>query len=156
MRAERRHVDVHQLLQQQLTVSAIARRLRLDRKTVRRLGASVTMLASELLLNGVDRIRTIRRGLEVWLEEREYESVMQLQDRHRTDPFSRGLTGQAAEPMRGLRCLSGDPVFISVVEAQPLSARSDSSIRLAHLARLHLHPLQPRFGTRPVAEKDRV
>ncbi len=37
------------------------------------------MLASELLLNGVDRIRTIRRGLEVWLEEREYESVMQLQ-----------------------------------------------------------------------------
>ncbi|SRR6266508_2033374 len=79
MRAERRHVDVHQLLQQQLTVSAIARRLRLDRKTVRRLGASVTMLASELLLNGVDRIRTIRRGLEVWLEEREYESVMQLQ-----------------------------------------------------------------------------
>jgi dihydroorotate dehydrogenase (fumarate) len=42
-------------------------------------GANVTMLASELLLNGVDRLRQIRHDLEAWLVEREYESVRQLQ-----------------------------------------------------------------------------
>ncbi len=42
-------------------------------------GANVTMLASELLLNGVDRIRAILTDLERWLETREYESVQQLQ-----------------------------------------------------------------------------
>jgi dihydroorotate dehydrogenase (fumarate) len=41
-------------------------------------GANVTMLASELLLNGVDRLRDLRRDLEAWLVEREYESVTQL------------------------------------------------------------------------------
>jgi dihydroorotate dehydrogenase (fumarate) len=42
-------------------------------------GANVTMMASELLLNGVDRLRDIRRDLVAWLIEREYESVRQLQ-----------------------------------------------------------------------------
>jgi dihydroorotate dehydrogenase (fumarate) len=42
-------------------------------------GANVTMMASELLLNGVDRIRAIRRDLEAWLVEREYVSIKQLQ-----------------------------------------------------------------------------
>jgi dihydroorotate dehydrogenase (fumarate) len=42
-------------------------------------GANVTMLASELLLHGVDRLREIRRDLDAWLVEREYESVRQLQ-----------------------------------------------------------------------------
>jgi len=41
-------------------------------------GANVTMMASELLLNGVDRLRDLRRDLEAWLVEREYESVTQL------------------------------------------------------------------------------
>jgi len=36
-------------------------------------GANVTMLASELLLNGADRIHATLRDLEAWLEEREYE-----------------------------------------------------------------------------------
>jgi dihydroorotate dehydrogenase (fumarate) len=42
-------------------------------------GANVTMMASELLLNGVGRLRDMRRDLEAWLVEREYESVKQLQ-----------------------------------------------------------------------------
>jgi dihydroorotate dehydrogenase (fumarate) len=42
-------------------------------------GANVTMLASELLLSGVDRLRDLRRDLVAWLVEREYESIKQLQ-----------------------------------------------------------------------------
>ena len=42
-------------------------------------GASVTMVASELLRNGVGRLREILIDLERWLVEYEYESVNQLQ-----------------------------------------------------------------------------
>jgi dihydroorotate dehydrogenase (fumarate) len=42
-------------------------------------GASVTMLASELLRNGIGRISEILIDLERWLVEYEYESVNQLQ-----------------------------------------------------------------------------
>jgi dihydroorotate dehydrogenase (fumarate) len=42
-------------------------------------GASVTMLASELLRNGVGRLREILIDLDRWLVEYEYESVNQLQ-----------------------------------------------------------------------------
>ena len=42
-------------------------------------GAKVTMMASELLQNGVDRIGQILRGLQVWMEEHDYESVQQMQ-----------------------------------------------------------------------------
>ena len=41
-------------------------------------GASVTMLASELLLNGIERLSVIRSDMERWMEEREYESVAQM------------------------------------------------------------------------------
>jgi dihydroorotate dehydrogenase (fumarate) len=42
-------------------------------------GACVTMVASELLRNGVSRIQEILVDLERWLVEYEYESVNQLQ-----------------------------------------------------------------------------
>lgn len=42
-------------------------------------GANVTMLASELLRNGVGRLNEILVDLERWLDEYEYESVNQLQ-----------------------------------------------------------------------------
>jgi dihydroorotate dehydrogenase (fumarate) len=42
-------------------------------------GASITMLASELLQHGIKRIQVLRAGLEAWLTEKEYESVAQLQ-----------------------------------------------------------------------------
>ncbi len=42
-------------------------------------GANVTMLASELLRNGVKRLQILRSGVEAWLVENEYESLSQLQ-----------------------------------------------------------------------------
>jgi len=41
-------------------------------------GAKVTMMASELLQNGVRRVREVLRDLEVWMDEHEYASVAQM------------------------------------------------------------------------------
>ncbi len=41
-------------------------------------GANVTMLASALLLHGVERLHRIETDLLAWLEEHEYESISQL------------------------------------------------------------------------------
>ncbi|MCB0062076.1 MAG: dihydroorotate dehydrogenase-like protein [Caldilineaceae bacterium] len=41
-------------------------------------GAKVTMTASELLRNGVGRIRDMRADLAQWMEDHEYESVTQM------------------------------------------------------------------------------
>jgi dihydroorotate dehydrogenase (fumarate) len=41
-------------------------------------GAKVTMMASELLQNGIRRIGQILNELATWMEEHEYESVMQM------------------------------------------------------------------------------
>jgi dihydroorotate dehydrogenase (fumarate) len=42
-------------------------------------GADVTMLASELLLGGISRIRAIRQDLLTWLVDHEYTAIAQLQ-----------------------------------------------------------------------------
>jgi dihydroorotate dehydrogenase (fumarate) len=42
-------------------------------------GARVTMMASELLHNGIGRIGEILEGVRMWMEEHEYESVTQMQ-----------------------------------------------------------------------------
>lgn len=42
-------------------------------------GAKVTMMASELLQNGVSRIGEILSGVNNWMEENEYESIAQMQ-----------------------------------------------------------------------------
>jgi len=42
-------------------------------------GAKVTMMASELLRNGVGRIGEVVEGMATWMEEHEYESVRQMQ-----------------------------------------------------------------------------
>ena len=42
-------------------------------------GSSVTMLASAVLTNGIDHLQTVLQGLKTWMEEREYESVEQMQ-----------------------------------------------------------------------------
>jgi dihydroorotate dehydrogenase (fumarate) len=41
-------------------------------------GASVNMLASELLHNGVERVPAILADLQKWMEEHEYDSVTQM------------------------------------------------------------------------------
>ncbi len=42
-------------------------------------GAKVTMLASELLKNGYDRIPDILATMQAWMEENEYKSIQQMQ-----------------------------------------------------------------------------
>jgi dihydroorotate dehydrogenase (fumarate) len=42
-------------------------------------GADVTMLASELMLNGIERLRSIQAELSEWLTEHEYTSIRRLQ-----------------------------------------------------------------------------
>lgn len=42
-------------------------------------GASVTMMASELLKNGIPRLTEIERQLQMWLADHEYDSVARLQ-----------------------------------------------------------------------------
>jgi dihydroorotate dehydrogenase (fumarate) len=42
-------------------------------------GAKVTMMASELLRNGIHRIGEVLDGMHTWMEEHEYSSVAQLQ-----------------------------------------------------------------------------
>lgn len=60
-------------------------------------GASVTMLCSVLLKNGLDRIRAIETEISDWMVEHDYESVRQLQgsisQKHCADPtaFERAL-----------------------------------------------------------------
>ena len=53
-------------------------------------GAKVTMVASELLQNGVRRIKEILREMEIWMDEHEYESVAQMigsmSQQHCTEP----------------------------------------------------------------------
>ncbi len=53
-------------------------------------GAKVTMMASELLQNGLRRIKEILRETEEWMDEREYESVAQMigsmSQQHCTEP----------------------------------------------------------------------
>ena len=42
-------------------------------------GAKVTMLASELLQNGLERISILLYDLQVWMQEHEYKSIKQMQ-----------------------------------------------------------------------------
>ena len=41
-------------------------------------GANVTMMASELLQNGVDRIIDVLGDVAIWLREHEYDSLQQM------------------------------------------------------------------------------
>lgn len=41
-------------------------------------GADVAMVCSELLVNGVGRITEMLKGLEQWMEEKEYSSIQQM------------------------------------------------------------------------------
>lgn len=41
-------------------------------------GANVTMMTSELLAHGIDRLAQIRADLQFWMEEHEYESITEM------------------------------------------------------------------------------
>ena len=42
-------------------------------------GAKVAMMTSALLLHGIDRLSVVRNDLAAWMEEKEYESITQMQ-----------------------------------------------------------------------------
>jgi dihydroorotate dehydrogenase (fumarate) len=42
-------------------------------------GADITMLCSALLRNGINHLRVIEGGLQQWMEQRDYESVREMQ-----------------------------------------------------------------------------
>lgn len=75
-------------------------------------GANVTMMASELLRNGVGRIREVRDELVRWMEENEYESVAQMQGSmsqiHVADPEA----FERANYMRVLQSWRQDPTGV--------------------------------------------
>ena len=55
-------------------------------------GASVAMLASELLANGIARVAEILADLETWMIEHEYESI--TPDARQHEPARRGRAGR--------------------------------------------------------------
>ncbi len=66
-------------------------------------GASVTMMASELLSNGVHRLEQILHDLEIWLEVHEYESVAQLTGSMSVEHSGQPAAFERANYMRVLR-----------------------------------------------------
>jgi dihydroorotate dehydrogenase (fumarate) len=65
-------------------------------------GANVTMLASELLLSGVERLRHIRQDLERWLTDREYDSIEQLRECIRRQPVTEPSAFERSQYLRAV------------------------------------------------------
>lgn len=66
-------------------------------------GASVTMLCSVLLKNGIDQIQLIEQGLIDWMEEHEYESVLQMQGSMSQKNSSNPSAFERAQYMKALK-----------------------------------------------------
>jgi len=82
-------------------------------------GATVTMLCSTLLRNGINHIRYIEQGLQEWMEKHEYESVLQMRGSmsqiHCADPgaferaqYMRAVKGIQHVMVTGRESWSGD------------------------------------------------
>lgn len=72
-------------------------------------GAKVTMMTSELLQNGLGRIEEILRGMLVWMEEREYESVFQMQGSMSQQSVAEPAAFERANYMKVLQSWRPDP-----------------------------------------------
>jgi dihydroorotate dehydrogenase (fumarate) len=72
-------------------------------------GAKVTMMASELLQNGLQRISEIVQGMLVWMEEHEYESVTQMQGSMSQQHVAEPAAFERANYMRVLQAWQPDP-----------------------------------------------
>jgi len=72
-------------------------------------GARVTMMASELLQNGVGRIRAILDDMVVWMEEHEYESVVQMQGSMSQERSADPAAFERANYMKVLQSWQPDP-----------------------------------------------
>lgn len=72
-------------------------------------GAKVTMMASELLQNGVRRLNEVLTDLTNWLEEHEYESVAQLQGSMSQQNVPDAAAFERANYMKVLQSWRPDP-----------------------------------------------
>jgi dihydroorotate dehydrogenase (fumarate) len=72
-------------------------------------GAKVTMMASELLQNGLGRINEVLRGMIIWMEEREYESVSQMQGSMSQQSVAEPAAFERANYMKVLQSWRPDP-----------------------------------------------
>jgi len=72
-------------------------------------GARVTMMASELLQNGLRRIREILREMSEWMAQREYESVAQLQGSMSQPRVAQPAAFERANYMEVLQSWRPDP-----------------------------------------------
>jgi dihydroorotate dehydrogenase (fumarate) len=75
-------------------------------------GASVTMMASELLRNGIERIREILDVMQKWMEEHEYESVQQMQGSMSQQYVAEPAAFERANYMKVLQSWQQDPTGI--------------------------------------------
>jgi dihydroorotate dehydrogenase (fumarate) len=83
-------------------------------------GAAVTMMASELLQNGLNRLRMLQVALEAWLLENEYESAAQLQGSLSQINCSEPAAFERANYMRVLSSYSPNyPWRLGAVGAMP-------------------------------------
>jgi dihydroorotate dehydrogenase (fumarate) len=75
-------------------------------------GAKVTMMASELLRHGVQRIGEIVDALYIWLEEHEYESVAQMQGSMSQQNVADPAAFERANYMKVLQSWQFDPTGV--------------------------------------------
>jgi dihydroorotate dehydrogenase (fumarate) len=72
-------------------------------------GAKVTMVASELLRNGPQRIGEMVDGLQVWMEEHEYDSIEQMQGSMSQQNVAEPAAFERANYMKVLASWRPDP-----------------------------------------------
>jgi dihydroorotate dehydrogenase (fumarate) len=75
-------------------------------------GAKVTMVASELLRHGVGRLSEIVQAMRHWLEEHEYESVMQMQGSMSQQNVADPAAFERANYMKVLQSWQFDPTGV--------------------------------------------
>jgi dihydroorotate dehydrogenase (fumarate) len=75
-------------------------------------GAKVTMLASELLRNGVKRIGEIVGEMQRWMEEHEYESVAQMRGSMSQRNVAEPAAFERANYMKVLQSWQHDPTGV--------------------------------------------
>lgn len=72
-------------------------------------GANITMMASELLQNGIDRIGEIRKNLLEWMKEYEYQSIRQMQGSMSQEHLREGDAIARANYMETLHSFKPEP-----------------------------------------------
>jgi len=72
-------------------------------------GARVTMMASELLRHGIDRLWAVLEDVRTWMEENEYESVAQMQGSMSQQNVTEPTAFERANYMKVLQSWRPDP-----------------------------------------------